>query len=117
MRFDPRMGQVRVIRYETGLGLASFTDSYHALDMSVDQLIWNQGTPILNFKNLNLGSEQAAIFESKQYFRVQRMEEIAGLQKNHPLRELRDAAYGFGYEDMPLKDFKSKSSRKSREWI
>ena len=104
MRFDPRMGQVRVIRYETGLGLASFTDSYHALNMSVDQLVWNQGTPILNFKNLNLGSEQAAIFESKQYFRVQRMEEIAGLQKNHPLRELRDAAYGFGYEDMPLKD-------------
>ena len=104
MRYDSRVGQVRVIRFETGLGLTSFTDSYHALDMSVDQLVWIQGTPILNFKNLNLGSGQAAVFESKQYFRVQRMEEIAGLQKNHPLRELRDAAYAYGYENIPLKD-------------
>lgn len=104
MRFDPRSGQVRIMRYKTGLGLSSFTDSYHAMDINVDQLVWTQGTAKLNFKNLNLGSDKAAVFESKQYFRTTRMEQLAGLQQNHPLRELRDAAYGLGYEDMPLRD-------------
>lgn len=104
MRYDPRAGQVRIIRYKTGLGLSSFIDTYHSMDFNVDQLVWNQGTAKLNFRNLNLGSEQAAVFESRQYFRITRMEQIAGLQQTHPLIELRNAAYGFGYEDMPLRD-------------
>jgi len=104
MRYDPRNGQVRIIRFETGLGLSSFIDTYHSMDFNVDQLVWNQGTPTLNFRNLNLGSEQAAVFESRQYFRITRMEQIAGLQQTHPLLELRDAAYSFGYNDMPLRD-------------
>lgn len=104
MRYDPRMGQVRIIRFKTGLGLSSFIDSYHSMDFNVDQLVWNQGTPTLNFRNLNLGSEQAAVFESRQYFRITRMEQIAGLQQTHPLINLRDAAYSFGYNDMPLRD-------------
>jgi len=104
MRYDPRMGQVRIIRYETGLGLSSFTDSYHAMDINVDQLVWNQNTPLLNFRNLNLGSEQTAVFESRQYFRITRMEQIAGLQRIHPLIELRDAAYSYAYQDMPLSE-------------
>ena len=73
-----------------------------AWDISVDQLVWNQQTSKLNLRNLNLGSQQAAVFESKQYFRVTRMEEIAGLQQTHLLEELKLASYEFGYQDMPL---------------
>ena len=102
MRFDPRSGQIRIMRYKTGLGLSAWTDSYHSMDISVDQLVWNQQTSKLNLRNLNLGSQQAAVFESKQYFRVTRMEEIAGLQQTHPLEELKLASYEFGYQDMPL---------------
>ena len=104
MRFDPRSGQLRILRYKTGLGLSSWVDSYHAMEVNVDQLVYNQGTPMLNFRNLNLGSMQAAVFESKQFFRITRMEEIAGLQQTHPLMNLRDAAYGYGYEDVPMKE-------------
>jgi hypothetical protein len=102
MRFDPRIGQIRLTRFETGLGLSPFINTYHSMDMSVDQLIWNQGTPKISFRNLNLGSEQAAVFESRQYFRITRMEQLAGFQQNHPLMELRDASYSFGYENMPV---------------
>lgn len=102
LRFDPRIRQVRLNRYKTGLGLAPFTDTYHNMTMNVDQLVWNQGTPTVSLRNLNLGSEQSAVFESGQYFRVRRMEQIAGLQQRHPLMELRDASYSFGYEDMPV---------------
>jgi len=104
VRYDPRSGQLRILRYKTGLGLSSWIDSYHAMEVNVDQLVWNQGTPVLNFRNLNLGSMQAAVFESKQFFRITRMEEIAGLQQTHPLINLRDAAYAWGYNDAPLKD-------------
>lgn len=104
MRFDPRSGQVRIIRYKTGLGLSSWKDTYHSLDMNVDQLIWNQGTPGLLLRNLNLGSNQAAVFESKQYFRIERMEQIAGLQLTHPLIELKNAAFGYNYENVPLRE-------------
>lgn len=102
LRFDPRSGQVRIIRYKTGLGLSSWTDTYHNMDINVDQLLWNQGTAKINLRNLNLGSQQAAVFESKQYFRNARMEQIAGLQKTHPLEELKNASYAFGYNDMPV---------------
>jgi len=104
MRFDPRSGQVRIIRYKTGLGLSLWKDTYHSLDINVDQLIWNQGTPGLLLRNLNLGSNQAAVFESKQYFRIERMEQIAGLQRTHPLIELKNAAYGYNYENVPLRE-------------
>ena len=104
VRYDPRSGQLRILRYKTGLGLTSWIDSYHAMEVNVDQLVWNQGTPVLNFRNLNLGSMQAAVFESKQFFRISRMEEIAGLQQTHPLMNLRDAAYPWGYNNVPLKD-------------
>lgn len=104
VRYDPRSGQLRILRFKTGLGLSSWIDSYHAMEVNVDQLVWNQGTPVLNFRNLNLGSMQAAVFESKQFFRITRMEEIAGLQQTHPLINLRDAAYAWGYNEVPLKD-------------
>ena len=104
MRFDPRNGQIRATRYKTGMGLAAFSNTYHAMDMGVDQLVWNQGTATIRFKNLNLGSEQAAVFESRQYFRIRRMDQIAGLQQRHPLMELRDASYPLGYYDMPVDD-------------
>ncbi len=102
LRFDPRSGQVRIIRYKTGLGLSSWTDTYHNMNIDVDQLLWNQSTAEFNLGNLNLGSEKAAVFESKQYFRNVRMEQIAGLQKTHPLEELKNSSYAFGYNDMPV---------------
>ena len=104
LRYDPRSGELRVLRYKNGLGLTSWIDSYHAMEIDVDQLVWNQGTPIINLRNLNLGSMQAAVFESKQYFRIARMEAIAGLQRTHPLINLREAAYPWAYEDAPMKD-------------
>jgi len=104
MRYDPRAGQLRILRYKNGLGLTSWIDSYHAMEINVDQLVWNQGTPMLNLRNLNLGSMQAAVFESKQYFRISRMEEIAGFQPVHPLINLREAAYPWAYVDAPMKD-------------
>jgi len=104
VRYDPRMGQLRMLRYKTGLGLSSWVDTYHSMEVNIDQLVWNQGTPQLNFRNLNLGSMQAAVFESKQFFRISRMEEIAGLQLTHPLINLRDAAYSWGYVDVPMKE-------------
>lgn len=104
IRYDPRSGQLRMLRYKTGLGLTSWIDSYHSMEVNVDQLVWNQGTPLLNLRNPNLGSMQAAVFESKQFFRISRMEEIAGLQQTHPLMNLRDAAYPWGYDNVPLKD-------------
>ena len=104
LRFDPRSGKVRIIRYKTGLGLSSWTDTYHNMNIDVDQLLWNQSTAEFNLGNLTLGSEKAAVFESKQYFRNSRMEQIAGLQKTHPLEELKNASYAFGYKDMPVSD-------------
>ena len=92
LRFDPRSGQVRIIRYKTGLGLSSWTDTYHNMDINVDQLLWNQGTAKINLRNLNLVRSKQR-FESKQYFRNARMEQIAGLQKRIHWKELKNASY------------------------
>ena len=103
-RYDPSKGQLRILRFKNGLGRCSWVDSYHSMEVDVDQLIWNKGTPYLNFRNLNLGSMQAAVFESNQFFRVTRMEELAGLQTVHPLMNLRDAASIWGFKEVPVKE-------------
>lgn len=105
MRYSPGIGQLRVTRGEEGLGYSSFLNTYHDLDMSIDQMTWQSGSSVVNFQNLNSGSEKAGIFESSQYFRATRMEQIAGLQRVHPLIELRTAGAGLGNENMDLKEF------------
>ena len=97
IRYDPRSGQLRILRYKTGLGLTSWIDSYHAMEVNVDQLVWNQGTPVLNFRNLNLGSIQAAVFESKQFPYLPYGN--CRFTTNTSLVNLRDAAYAWGYID------------------
>ena len=103
MRFDPVKGELVVTAGEMGLGYAPIVDSYHNLDISYDQLTWLQETPIVNLKMLNLGAAKTALMESSQYFRVPKMEQLQGLQMEHPFYELRNVAYGFGYEDIPMR--------------
>ena len=96
MRYVSNTGELRITRLNTGLGLSSFNNTYHNLNMSVDQMIWRQGTAFIDFQNLNLGSQAEAVFESSQYFRVLLMDQIAGLQRQHPLVVLSAAAESLG---------------------
>ncbi len=66
---------------------APFLDSYHRIEFYVDEVTWKLEHPKMDFKNLN--PEKSAMFESFNFYRVNRYEKLQGILDEHPLWTLR----------------------------
>ncbi|UKN01589.1 hypothetical protein K6119_17845 [Paracrocinitomix mangrovi] len=91
--------KIEFVRANSGLGMAPFKNSYHDLDMYVDEIIWTKGDPNLNFTwNQRDRPNKEARFESKDFFSARDYQRIQGMNKTHPLA----AIYNYTYKyDMP----------------
>jgi hypothetical protein len=82
---------------------APFLDTYHKIEFYVDELRWNMDNAHMNFLNLN--PERVAIFESFNFYRIQRYDRVQGILDEHPLYTIRqfsyrnDTAWTFHIED------------------
>ena len=89
MRYLPEIKQFSLIRKDEGMGSAVFSDSYHNLDMVFDIITWEVGSPQMKISSLNMGSTSPVVFESKNYYRGQRFDDLRGMSDSHPLFQLR----------------------------
>lgn len=92
-----------ILNRETeGMSQAPFIDTYHNLDIFMEELAWVTTEPQFFMSNLNLGAESPVIFESNQYYRGERFAAIQGLQDVNPLYNVKAVADAYGRE-MDLK--------------
>jgi hypothetical protein len=94
---------MQLMRTDKGLGQAPFKDSYHQLDMYVDQMIWTKGDPNLNLTwNYQNTSNRTARFESQNYYSERIYSSIQGMNKIHPLVAIHNYSYKYDMQTIPL---------------
>jgi hypothetical protein len=96
MRYLPEIKQFSLIRNDEGMGSAIFSDTYHNLDMLFDIITWEVGSPQMKISSLNMGSTSPVVFESKNYYRGRRFDDLRGMSSTHPLVSLQRLSQKLG---------------------
>lgn len=102
MRYN--LNTVQLSRSKEGLAQAPFSNSYHQVDMYVDNILYDKNDAQLvlgwNFGNNN----KLARFESKEYFDAQLYSQIQGLSQTHPLVAVYKYYYKYDKETYPISE-------------
>lgn len=69
-----------------GYRMAPFLDSYHKLEITADAVTWNLNENLINFKIINGRTEIAALFESQNYYELNKYARLKGIYQFHPLQ-------------------------------
>ncbi len=62
-----------------------FVSSYFKMDITADVIRWNTGADSLHISILSGKNQVAALFESQEYFNINRYGQLKGLYEYHPL--------------------------------
>ncbi len=81
--------EIRLLRGETGMGKAKFTDSYHNHEFQTDAIFWNMDSSILNLKILSGAGQKPGIYESVNYFQKELIRKTQGYASYEPLSILK----------------------------
>lgn len=95
--------EVQLNRGLTGISIAPFINSYHKLDMYVEQIVWNRSGNELDLKyNFSTSQQQRkAMFESFDYYDAQLYEKQQAMESINPLTALYKYAYKYDEFVMP----------------
>src|SRR5690606_5671678 len=97
--------EVRLLRGETGLGKAKFTDSYHKHDFQTDAIFWNLDSSVLNLKILSGTGQKPDVFESANYFNKELIRKTQGFVSYEPLSVMKRLTEQFNSRDLSALDF------------
>jgi hypothetical protein len=78
----------------SGYRSTPFVDTYHKMEITVDALIWDIETSLINFSITNAANELPGKFESKDFFEGDRYARMQGAYRFHPLQMLMGYADG-----------------------
>lgn len=88
---------VELTRGKSGVSMAPFSDSYHALDWYVPKVKWKRNSSDLSLTyGIEIGQEQRiARFESKNYYDGRLYDRLQGLEQVHPLAAIWNYCYKY----------------------
>lgn len=81
--------EIRLLRGETGMGKAKFTDSYHNHEFQTDAIFWNLDSSTLNLKILSGAGQKPGVYESVNYFQKELIRRTQGYASYEPLSILK----------------------------
>lgn len=84
--------EISLIRNNKGMARSPYFNTYHNVSMEFELLSWKINEPKIDFKMLDNSTTGYANFESIEYFREDRFNELQGMDRKHPLIELKDFA-------------------------
>lgn len=88
MNYEIRYERMRLSRSKDYNSQGPYTNSYHQVDMSFDELIWVRTESVIRMQAA-LGSALGnGFFESHDYFDMAFYESLQGMEYQHPLAEL-----------------------------
>ncbi len=95
-----------IYRKEEGLSRTPFFDSYHNIDLYVEELNWKLGEDFIDMKSLQQkGIESKAYFESVNMFSNARYERLQGLDRINPVLAVYEYTEKIGYNEFPARNF------------
>lgn len=104
LRLDYSVEKHKVVfaKEKEGSGRSPFYDTYHKVDMHVDQISWDMGTDWMELENVSGGSGSSAMFESETYYDQYRYDRIAGTADIHPLWKIHNYARELGMDELTV---------------
>lgn len=90
VEFNYKIGDEKIVLFrdkKQGVGSTPFYDSYHKVEFYCDVLKWDLNNPVVDLDMLN--KDEAARFESVNYFREIRYERVQGLLAYNPLQRIK----------------------------
>jgi len=95
-----------IFRKEEGLSKTPFADSYHKVDLYVEELNWKMGEDYIDMKSIQQkGIESKAFFISENFFTIDRYEMLKGMDKKNPVEAVYDFTVEHGYDEFYAEDF------------
>lgn len=82
--------KVIIYRSEEGASQAPFYDSFHKVNMYVEQIVWKTDEPTIILNTLTGSSLGEATFPSQDYYRQYLYDRLQGMETVHPLIKIRN---------------------------
>lgn len=82
--------KVILYRSNEGASEAPYYNSFHKVDMYVEQLIWKTNEPIITMGTLPTTTQAEATFPSSDYYRQYLYDRLQGMEMVHPLIKIRN---------------------------
>ncbi len=100
-RFMTKTRLLSLNRTNAGISKSPFINTFHKVDMYFEELTWKIDDPKIDLRMLVGNTQEDAMFESNNYFRVNRYEELQGPDPINPLIQMRD----FVKKNKDVRDF------------
>jgi len=97
--------EMRLLRGETGMGNAKFTDSYHNDEFQTDAIFWNLDSAVLNLKILSGVGKKPGVYESVNYFDKELLRKTQGVTSYEPLYVLKKICDKTGSRTVNVTEF------------
>lgn len=88
-KFNAGKRTMVLLRRDSGIGNASFFDSYHQMSFEVERMEWNIDKPIIEMGTIKGRFQKESYFESKNFYNEEKFRKIAGIQEYNPLTVLK----------------------------
>lgn len=101
---DVKKKEVNLIRTNEGISKTPYFNSFHKVDMYVEEIYWKLDSAKMNLKTMIGSTEGIALFESSNYFRADRFNSLQMMDELNPLTVIKD----FSWKNDTLTHFKGK---------
>ncbi len=108
--FKRKENELQMTRGSSGTSQSPFVNSYHKLDMYVEQMIWNRTSSeiILGYNFSTSEQQRVAKFESFDYYDERLYQKMQGISSVHPLVALYN--YAYKYDEFTMSEGKAATS-------
>ncbi len=90
MKFMTETRLLSLVRSNAGVSQSPFLNSFHKVDMYFEELSWKVDDPKIDLRMLIGNSQEDAMFESSNYFRMDRYDRLQGIDLVNPLVKMRE---------------------------
>ena len=85
-RYNTQTSVLTLLKDEGAFKSTPFVSSFFKMDISADVVRWNINADSLDISILSGKNQVPALFESQEYFNIQRFDQLKGLYEYHPLQ-------------------------------
>lgn len=96
---------IRMIRLGEGIEKSQYFDTYHMVNMDIQQIRWQMDQPFMELGMVDGSARAYATFESVNYFRPELFHRLQGMDLTHPFQYIADFYHYMGGMSFKASDY------------
>lgn len=105
LKFDMERSHLTLIRTLEGISKTPYFNTYHKVDMHIEEISWKIDSAKMDIKTLIGSSQGVADFISSNYFRDDLFYQLQGAEKTNPLSALKECSQKLGKTTFSVMDY------------